>query len=78
MYLEIARRLEVLLADLEAQPQHGRLQPVLVDDCEDVLLECGLEEGGLAEDLAAEAPRRVQVHATQQDVRLRRLTTLQD
>ena len=30
MYLEIARRLEVLLADLEAQPQHGRLEPVLV------------------------------------------------
>ena len=51
-------------------------RPRLTDDCEDLLAECGLEERRLARDLAAEAARRVQVHAPQQDVRLARLPPL--
>ena len=53
-----------------------RISGQLTDDGEDVLAEGGLEERRLARDFAAEAPRRVQVHAPQQDVRLRRLATL--
>ena len=49
----------------------------LTDDCEHVLAECGLEERRLARDLAAEAARRVQVHAPQHDVSLARLAPLQ-
>ena len=49
----------------------------LTDDGHDALLVGGLEERGLARDLAPELPRRLQVHVPQQDVRLRGLLLLQ-
>ena len=49
----------------------------LTDNGHDALLVGGLEERGLARDLATELPRRLQVHVPQQDVRLRGLLLLQ-